>query len=113
MEEGCAVWHPGKCVRCEGRYFVRQRETSVVGCKIGTPSYPGVTARRFYSGLRDAEVRIFVPETFETSFEAVNTPPEEQWNLLCENLLPVEWEDSPFGRCAVVRHVTGLLRVAW
>lgn len=113
VEEGCAVWHPGKCVRRECRCFVRQRETSVVGCKIGTPSYPGVTARRFYSGLRDAEVRIFVPETFETSFEAVNTPPEEQWNLLCENLLPVEWEDSPFGRCAVVRHVTGLLRVAW
>ncbi len=113
LESGDAVWHPDKCVRRECRCFVRQEADSVVGCKIGTPSYPGVTARRFYSGLRDAEVRIFVPAGFEAAFEAVNTPPEEVWNLLCDKLLPFEWEETPYGRCAVARHVTGLLRVAW
>ena len=28
-------------------------------------------------------------------------------------LLPVEWEDTPHGRCAVVRNVNGTLRFAW
>ena len=43
----------------------------------------------------------------------MNPPPEDRWNLLSEALLPVEWEDTPHGRCAVVRNVNGTLRFAW
>lgn len=110
---GDALWHPGKCMHRACRCFVRQRQDAVIGCKTMWAEYAGVKGRMQYAGFRDAEVRFFPPEGCEATQEVVNPPPEDRWNLLSEALLPVEWEDTPHGRCAVVRNVNGTLRFAW
>ena len=110
---GDALWHPGKCMHRACRCFVRQRQDAVIGCKTMWAEYAGVKGRMQYAGFRDAEVRFFPPEGCEATLEVVNPPPEDRWNLLSEALLPVEWEDTPHGRCAVVRNVNGTLRFAW
>ena len=110
---GDALWHPGKCMHRACRCFVRQRQDAVIGCKTMWAEYAGVKGRMQYAGFRDAEVRFFPPEGCEATLEVVNPPPEDRWNLLSEALLPVEWEDTLHGRCAVVRNVNGTLRFAW
>ena len=112
LSNGDALWHPGKCWHKECRCFVKQSEDSVIGAKIQMQAYPGYTSRRHYSGLRNAEVRFFVPRGFEQKLEAMNSS-EYIWNLLGDCLVKPEWEETPWGPCAVFKNISGYLFLAW
>lgn len=112
LSNGDALWHPGKCWHKECRCFVKQSEDSVIGAKIQMQAYPGYTSRRHYSGLRNAEVRFFVPRGFEQKLEAMNSS-EYIWNLLGDCLVKPEWEETPWGSCAVFKNISGYLFLAW
>ena len=112
LSGGDAVWHPGKCWHKECRCFVKQTEDSVISAKIQMQAYPGYTSRRHYKGLRNAEVRFFVPRGFEGRLEAMNSN-EFIWNLLADCLVEPEWEETPWGACAVFKNISGYLFLAW
>ena len=108
--KGDAIWHPGRAWRKECRCFIRQTEDSVIASKIQTVNYPECAGRYNYAGFRDAEVRFFPPPEYEKV--------EVQWSekpipALSESFLEPEWENTPMGRCIVLRHVTGYLSFAW
>lgn len=111
LQGGEAIWRPGKSWHKECRVFVRQNEESVIRCKTGFAAFPGYSDRRHLGGLCDAEVRIFVPTGFEKTFEVVSDPSRCPDALI--ELTPFEWEESEYGRCAVIRHANGFLSFAW
>ncbi len=111
IKDGDALWRPDRCMHRECRCFIKQPEESVVSCKIQFPAYPGYTGRRHYSGLKNAEVRFFPPRGFENTLEAMNGP--EPLPLLSDKLLPLNWEDTSFGPCVVLKNISGHLNFAW
>ena len=110
-EKGDAVWHPGKCWHKGCRCFVKQSSASVISSKILLQAYPcySEVGRRRYTGFRDAEVRIFLPESVRGKLEVVNLPAPMEWMVLETQPLELEWEESAQGKCALVRHINGTL----
>lgn len=110
-ENGDAVWHPGKCWHKECRCFVKQSAPSVIAAKIQHQAFPcySETGRRNYSGFRDAEVRFFAPESVKGKLEVVNTQGPSEFQLLSQTPVEFEWEQTPAGTCAVLKHVNGYL----
>ena len=110
-ENGDAVWHPGKCWHRECRCFVKQSQPSVISAKIQHQAFPYYSeiGRRNYSGFRDAEVRFFVPESAKGKLEIVNSPDSAEYRLLSLTPVEYEWEKTPAGTCAVLKHVNGYL----
>lgn len=110
-EKGDAVWHPGKCWHKECRCFVKQSSSSVISSKILFQAYPcySEVGRRCYTGFRDAEVRFFLPESVRGKLEVVNLPGPMEWRLFETQPLEFEWEETPQGKCALLRHINGTL----
>ena len=102
-----AVWHPGKCLHKRCRVFVDQAEDSVFSLKIETAGDFALTDRFSITGLNDAAVRIFLPEESLNRLEWV---PDRSGSVLMPRL-PYEIEDTEFGKCAVRRHVSGVLSI--
>ncbi len=115
LSNGDAIWHPGKSWHKECRCFVKQTEDSVIGGKYQMQGFPEYTSRRHYSGLRNAEVRFFPPYGFEDKLEAViSSVPKGVAGIVWDCVpTPFEWENTPYGRCAVLRNVSGYLYFAW
>ena len=53
----------------------------------------------------------FPPEGFEPEFLVKDL--SDPWNLLHGDLLDPVWQDTPNGRCAVLKNVTGDLQISW
>lgn len=102
-----AVWHPGKCWNKQCRAFVDQTEDSVFSMKIKTSEDFALKDKFELSGLIDATVRIFLPEEQLKHLEFV---PGENSSLRTPRL-PYEIEDTEFGKCAVIRNVSGFVSV--
>ncbi|MDR0932370.1 MAG: hypothetical protein LBM70_05045 [Victivallales bacterium] len=111
LHNGDAIYRPGKCLHTQCRCFVKQQEDSVIFAKIQFPAYPGYIGRLNYSGLKNAEVRFFPPRGAEDTIEAINGSGELYF--LSENILPLSWEDTPFGPCVVLKNISGHLNFAW
>ena len=105
---GYAVWHPAKSWRRECRLFVEGQDSGVISVKTGIAQFPGYAGRLVVRGLENATLRFFPPESHADTVELVR----HDWNALAEPV-PVEWEDSGQGRCAVWRGVTGPVFIAW
>lgn len=111
IKNGAALWRMEKSLRRECRCFVKQAEDAVVTAKIDFPAYPGVTWRVHYSGLQNAEVRFFPPPGFEKKLEVMNGP--ERLRFYESNVIPHEWEETPFGPCVVLKNISGFLYFTW
>ena len=113
-ETGDAVWHPGKCWHKACRCFVKQSSASVLSAKILLQAYPcySEVGRRCYSGFRDAEVRFFLPESVRGKLEIIQLPQPMEWMLFDSTPAEFEWERTPAGTCALLKHVNGTLYFA-
>lgn len=104
--DGKAVWHPSKCWYKRCRIFADQQEDTVFSQKIGTPEDLLFTDKLSVSGLKDATVRVFLPEEQLERLEFFSGT-----GSCMEPRLRYEIEDTVFGKCAAVSHVSGTLRV--
>ncbi len=109
---GGAVSYPPKTSHAECRALVRQRGESLVGCKIGRAGHAGYTARRYYSGLVDADIRFFPPPEAAGKLEVSDNTAAPD-DLQGGTLLEPEWCDSPLGRHVLIRNFTGRLHFSW
>ena len=110
LAAGRAVWRPDRFFRHECRAFVKMADGTVCGRKIHQ-AFPTFHDRRRYTGLVDAEVTFFPPAGVTPEFLVLDT--RDRWNMLHGDLLEPEWHDTPSGRYAVVKHVTGALQISW
>ena len=110
ITDGKGLWRPTRFFRRECRAFIRQ-EAGVISSKVEHQAYPTFHDRRLYRNLQNADVVFFPPEGFEPEFLVKDL--SDPWNLLHGDLLTPEWQNTPNGRCAVLRHVTGDLQVSW
>ena len=110
LAAGRAVWRPDRFFRHECRAFVKMADGTVCGRKIHQ-AFPTFHDRRRYTGLVDAEVTFFPPVGVTPEFLVLDT--RDRWNLLHGEMLEPEWHDTPSGRYAVVKHVTGALQISW
>ena len=99
------IWHPDKCWHKRCRVFVDQQEDSVFSHKIRTAEDFQLIDRFSVTGLTDATVRIFLPKEKLKHLEMISGTGYR----LKESPLPYDIEDTGFGLCAVIRHVSGLL----
>lgn len=107
LENGVGLWRPGRTIHAACRGFIRQSAASTVSCHLHIAYHPKQTGKLGYTNLRDAEVRVFLPE--ERCAEELEVKP----GYYGEQLLPFEWEETPQGRCLLVRHVTGSVVIGW
>lgn len=109
--ENKSMWHPSKSWRKEVRVFVKQAAESVVRHKTGHCEMPEYNGRFYLEGLENAEVRIFLPVEGVKDVEVSGCL--WWWDMLKSPLVDFEWEDTVFGRCILLKNVTGSLQVAW
>ena len=101
-----AVWHPDKCWHKRSRIFAEQEEDTVFSLKIETVEDFALIDRFSVNGLKDATVRVFLDEGALSHLEFTEGP----WQP-GKTLIPYEIEETKFGRCSVVRHVSGSLYI--
>ena len=101
-----AVWHPDKCWHKRSRIFAEQEEDAVFSLKIETVEDFALIDRFSVNGLKDATVRVFLDEGALSHLEFTEGP----WQP-GKTLIPYEIEETKFGRCSVVRHVSGCLYI--
>ena len=107
IEGGDALWRPGKSWRHECRLFADGQEPGTVTVKTSYPAFPGFTGRLHVVGLECATLRFFPPNGFRETVELVRNG-----DMLGE-ATPPEWEETPFGPCAVWHDLSGAAYVAW
>lgn len=110
--EGYAVWHPGKSWHKECRCFVRQKKPAVISAKRLFQEYPAYfeEGKISYGPFDHAELRFFPPADVNGKLEVIAI--EYQGGgpgLLTRDPLPLEWEESSAGKCAVLRDVSGYI----
>lgn len=105
LKNGDAVWRPDKCWHKECRCFVKQQSDSVNQCKYLFPEYcnPEHTERWTIFALDNAEVRFFPPSGSEKTLEIFND----------KAYLTPEWEDTVWGRCIILKNISGSVRFEW
>lgn len=112
--DGTAVWHPGKSWHKQARCYAKQQQASVIRCKIATAEYPCFSGRLNYYGFKDAQVRFFPPAQAVDRLTVFFSEQELQHHqLLAESPVSLEWEDTPEGRCVVLKGITGNLYFNW
>lgn len=104
--------YPAKSMHCECRLFVTANASSVISCKIGRAGHAGYTARRYYSGIVNADLRFFPPPGVKTRLEITDNT-ENPEDLQGGELLTPEWCNSPHGRYAIIRNFTGRIHFSW
>ena len=107
LENGVGIWRPDRTIHACCRGFIRQTGAAIVSCRTHIAYSPTQEQQLEYANLQDAEVRFFPPE--ETSEEQL----EVKSQYFGEHYLPYEWEETPQGRCLVVRHATGSVFIKW
>lgn len=107
LENGVGLWRPGRTIHTTCRGFIRQKASSTVSCRIHIAYHPKQTGKLEYTNLQDAEIHFFPPEDYCEEELEVKPGYYDQHNL------PFEWEETPPGRCLVVRHVTGSVVIGW
>ena len=111
---GRARWRLPRSWHRECRFFVEQAADAVIGVKTAWAAYPEYRDRYDLRGLKEADLRIFLPDGAEKSFEAAASPePITPGRFLRMELLPAEFEEHAAGRCAVLRRVSGFVQIAW
>ena len=99
-----AIWHPDKCWHKRCRIFADQEEDTVFSFKIETAEDFSLSDRFSVKGLNDATIRVFLDEEALSRLEFTGGA----WRP-GETLIPYEIEETSFGRCATVHHVSGNL----
>ena len=126
LADGAAIWHPDKSWRVECRLFAEGQAAGTVSVKTHIAAYPGYRGRLQIMGLENATLRFFPPKPIQAPLcegdgakrrgeDAPDQLPElvrSGRDILAEPLAP-EWEDTPDGRCAVWRGITGPVFIAW
>lgn len=111
VKRGVGVWPTEKALHRECRAFVRQESDGMVFAKYGFPGRPHVAGRMDVGNVRNAELRVFVPQDaydveLRQSAGGVTA-------FYSDAMLPVVWEDTPYGRCVIVRNFTGVVNICW
>ncbi len=107
IEDGDALWRPGKSWRPECRLFADGQESGTVTVKTSFAAFPGFTGRLHLTGLKCASLRFFPPDGFRETTELVRN------GDMLDEVSPTEWEETPFGPCAVWRDLSGSAYIAW
>ncbi len=111
LKHGVGVFRLEKAPHFRSRALIRQEEDAVVSTKTAFCGTPDARGRMDLRGLRDAEVRFFVPaDAGEVVIKRRDSGPSAYFS---DETLPVEWENSRFGRCLIVRHASGTLHFKW
>ncbi len=114
IESDMALWHPSKAWHKECRCFIRQKDASMVDCKIVFPAYPQYHQRREYHNLKDAEVTFFPPINHMQTLEAIITKEKNQLGgFLSKDPVDLEWHEDGNGKHVVLKNVTGYLSFIW
>ena len=109
------TYHPSVTLHGECRCFVKQSIESAVCVRHRCQGYMEYSRwdRRYISNLVNAEVRYFPPDDFEGTFEFQMYPEVVgEAVLLTLPLLDYTWEDTPDGRCAVIKNVSGVFYIS-
>lgn len=102
LKSGAGIWHTAKAFRFEVRVFVRQEAEGVISGKTMYPLLPGMTPPIEVRNLHNAEVRCLVP------------PGSSGWEVRRGRThLPFEWEETPYGRCLLVRDISEQVSFSW
>ena len=109
VDNGEAIWRPAKSWRHECRLFAEGLSDGIISVKTSFAAYPGYEGRLQVRGLENATIRFFPPDGFDETVELVR----HEWNFLGEDVVEAEWEDTPQGRCAVWRNISGPIFIAW
>jgi len=81
---------------------VRQEAEGVISGKTMYPLLPGMTPPIEVRNLHNAEVRCLVP------------PGSSGWEVRRGRThLPFEWEETPYGRCLLVRDISEQVSFSW
>lgn len=111
LKHGVGFFRLEKAPHFRSRALIRQEEDAVVSAKTAFCGTPDARGRMDLRGLRDAEVRFFVPaDAGEVVIKRRDSGPSAYFS---DETLPVEWENSRFGRCLIVRHASGTLHFKW
>jgi hypothetical protein len=109
LEEGRSTYYMPTAWHKECRVFVTQ-DKGILSCKEGVPGQKDVSRRIEISGLENATVRIFPPDTVAREKLVIHSNAGYPWKKKAEPLIEGE---KAFGRCYVVKNVTGRLTVSW
>ena len=114
FRDGRGLYHMPRAPHWECRAFVKQKNGTVL-YRTGIRFQYWTQEQFDLVGLKDAEVRYFVPDGYDRAELRLNTEVDEpnfQYGRTAPVLNDFRWEDTPAGRCIVAEHVTGTLNIA-
>ncbi len=114
FEDGHGNYHVERSPHWKCRVFVKQQQGSVIYQSRIKNNY-WIRDKFDLIGLKDAQVRYFIPHNYDTVQLRLNDKSSEPNWQIAEQADEVEnfrWEDTPAGRCLVVDKVSGTLSIA-
>ncbi|MDD3035528.1 MAG: hypothetical protein PHO93_01280 [Candidatus Saccharimonadaceae bacterium] len=113
LENDTASFHPGRSYHHECRIFIEQREKTLVNCYESSPSLRDAERWIWVRNVKDARLRLFLPEGKEKSLEVQVVTPDRNYTTPPHPVKTESVTKDGFHYYELKERVSGQILIFW